>query len=1109
MADDTKVTLKADVAQLKKAFREAQTSIKVVNSEFKAATAGMDDWTSSADGLSAKLKQLKSTYEAQKTQLEILNEQYKKTVELEGESSTGAQNLIIKINNQKAAIAKTEKEMEEYEGKLDDVKSGSSGAESATDDLSDSFDDAKNSAEEAGDGFTVMKGVLADLAATAIKEVVSGLKDIAEAAKDAYLEYDEGADNIIKATGATGEAAEDLKATYKEVSKSILGDYGDIGSALGEVNTRFGFTGDALQECTEDFLKFADITGTDATSSVQLVSRAMGDAGIGADSYKEVLDALAVAAQASGISIDTLTTNITKYGAPMRALGMDTKESIAIFSAWEKAGVNTETAFAGMKTAISTWSKEGKDAREEFALTLEEIEACPDIASATTKAIEIFGKKAGPDLADAIQGGRFEYEDFLELIENSAGTVEDTYEETQSGIDKVQLALQDARTEMADFVSELVDENEPEIEDFISWFVDGFKNILTSAQKNMPKIKQTVSDVTEKFKEGVSWLSENLDTLISTGKTVATVLAAIWVVNKISSFVSAVKGAITIIKNLTLAVEAQEAAQVALNATNPFGWVTLAVVGVAGLTTALLAMASSIEKNTSVEPKLTEEQKKLIDETDKLYESYQKCREEREKASESIETEYGTYEVLWDELQNIVDANGKIKEGYEGRASVITGELSDALGVEIETVDGVIQKWDELKGQVDEVIQLQKAQAYLEAYKDDYVDALKNQEEYAVKYVQTAENYKKSQEEYTKANDLLNSAVEGGESKWAELSQLPEYAEYATDSWSVAVSAMEENVVGLHKAFSESSAAYNEASYMMSDSATLIANCDAISEAIAAGNTENIETLMLNLTNSFQTCETGTTTSLKKQTDTLKQKLKESKAAMKAGAPGITQEYINALETMCTQSELEYQKAASIAEHGGQTAGIAYGDGAEEGLTSSNGKIQAAVDYVLDQAVNGKTSDIRARAALLGNAFGEGFSSGIEEAAWQVNVGVESMISSALATAQKAQDSHSPSKKTAKLGRYFTEGFAAGISDKARAAMKSAKSMVESAMSTLQGGIDTSSISSNGKLQVAASGGGSAGNVVNNYNFNQTNNSPKALSRLEIYRQSKNLLKLK
>ena len=86
----------------------------------------------------------------------------------------------------------------------------------------------------------------------------------------------------------------------------------------------------------------------------------------------------------------------------MRALGMEAKDSIAIFSGWEKAGVNTEIAFSGMKNAIANWAKSGKDARVEFKQTLEDIAACPDIASATTQAIEIFGKKAGPDLADAM-----------------------------------------------------------------------------------------------------------------------------------------------------------------------------------------------------------------------------------------------------------------------------------------------------------------------------------------------------------------------------------------------------------------------------------------------------------------------------------------------------------------------------------------------------------------------------------------------------------------------------------------------------------------------------------------------------------------------------------
>ncbi|WP_339501350.1 phage tail tape measure protein, partial [Pseudomonas canadensis] len=155
--------------------------------------------------------------------------------------------------------------------------------------------------------------------------------------------------------------------------------------------------------------------------------RAMGDAGIEADEYQSVLDMVAKAAQASGISVDTLADSITKYGAPMRAMGFEMKESIALFSQWEKSGVNTEIAFSGLKKAISNWGKAGKDPREEFKKTLAEIERTPDIASATSLAIEAFGAKAGPDLADAIKGGRFSYQEFLKTIEDSQGTVNQTF----------------------------------------------------------------------------------------------------------------------------------------------------------------------------------------------------------------------------------------------------------------------------------------------------------------------------------------------------------------------------------------------------------------------------------------------------------------------------------------------------------------------------------------------------------------------------------------------------------------------------------------------------------------------------------------------------------
>lgn len=117
---------------------------------------------------------------------------------------------------------------------------------------------------------------------------------------------------------------------------------------------------------------------------------------------------------------------------------------------WEKAGVNTEIAFSGMKKAISNWGAAGKDSTKEFSKTLKEIEKCPTIAKATTKAISVFGAKAGPDLADAIKGGRFEFQKYIEALDSGKGTIESTYKQIIDEVDDTQLAMQNAKVAMHD-----------------------------------------------------------------------------------------------------------------------------------------------------------------------------------------------------------------------------------------------------------------------------------------------------------------------------------------------------------------------------------------------------------------------------------------------------------------------------------------------------------------------------------------------------------------------------------------------------------------------------------------------------------------------------------
>ena len=122
MAVDSSTTVfKADISNFKSAMSEAARLVRTANSEFKAATAGMEKWSSTTDGLTAKTKQLQTVLTAQERQLDVLKAAYEKVAKEEGEDSKGAQELTIKINNQTAAIKTTQAELDRYQKELDEA----------------------------------------------------------------------------------------------------------------------------------------------------------------------------------------------------------------------------------------------------------------------------------------------------------------------------------------------------------------------------------------------------------------------------------------------------------------------------------------------------------------------------------------------------------------------------------------------------------------------------------------------------------------------------------------------------------------------------------------------------------------------------------------------------------------------------------------------------------------------------------------------------------------------------------------------------------------------------------------------------------------------------
>lgn len=112
-------------------------------------------------------------------------------------------------------------------------------------------------------------------------------------------------------------------------------------------------------------------------------------------------------------------------------------------------------------------------------------------------------------------------------------------------------------------------------------------------------------------------------------------------------------------------------------------------------------------------------------------------------------------------------------------------------------------------------------------------------------------------------------------------------------------------------------------------------------------------------------------------------------------------------------------------------------------------------------------------------------------------------------TGKKGLDSHSPSRRMSKdVGRWIPAGIGVGMLDNTKSALRAVSKVSDSIVSAAQKKIPDI-VGSMGSISPAMLNAPATGGQVNNFydnsrTVNQTNNSPKALSRLEIYRQTKN-----
>lgn len=524
----------ADEMRIKIANQQAAVASTTADLEkYKKILSGLEDeQKKAADGAERQGKaydDLKGSVKDQQERLNALKEEYKQVVVEQGKNSDSAKDLAKQIDSLSGELADSKKTMDD--------------ADKAADDLDRSLDDAGKSAKDAQGGFTVLKGVLADLASTAIKAVVSGLKDMAKAAGDAWKEFDAGRDTIIKMTGATGDMAAALTKSYGNVSKEIVADSADVAGAIGEVNTRFGLTGEDLEKLALQYVKFSQVTDSEVISSIDDTQKALAAYGKGAEEAAGFLDALTKTSQQTGVDTGTLTNGIVSNATAFQELGLSLEQAVAFMGQLETSGVNSETVLNGMRKALKNSAKEGLSLDESLKALQTEIENGNSSMDGLNAAYDLFGK-SGDQIYGAIKNGTLSFEDLTSAVTDAGGAVENTYGETLDATDEIRLEIQKLKISAAEFIDEFIRDNKDEIKDFLDKALEGIKNLAKLLPKLLPvlvsigaalgafKIVTLVTTLVSAFQKFFA--------VVKAGQGIMAALNAVMAVNPIALIVAAI-----------------------------------------------------------------------------------------------------------------------------------------------------------------------------------------------------------------------------------------------------------------------------------------------------------------------------------------------------------------------------------------------------------------------------------------------------------------------------------------------------------------------------------------------------------------------------------------
>lgn len=487
-------------SELEKALENSQKNYASAGTQLDGYRKQLEEATSSLAKLEKQQSEnaddsLAQQIKEQKEEMERLTDIVNRGEKAYAKAGANVETWQQKLNDAKTQVVRLQREIDTNNSYMDEASRSADGCAHSIDEMGrrikESTTQTSGSVEKLTDDvesfFTVDKiSEYADAVSEAFQQV-------AQSAYDALQDLDEGYDTILTKTGASG----DTLAGFTKIADEIYGDLpstmSDIGVAVGEVNTRFGSTGDELDDLSRKFLKFSNINGTNLNASIDGVQASMSAFNVEARDAGKVLDVMNRAGQNTGVSMDALQSTLLQNASAFRDMDMDIYQSIDFVSRLEKSGLDTAQVMSGLKKAYQTSAREGKSFQDSLSDIQETLMHSEDSVSANKKAVDLFGKSYA-NIATAVRDGRLSFTNMsssMSLLKDSTDSVNKTFDDSLDTWDEMTTAINSLKQIGGRMMSDIMDIANPAVE----VLADGLETTREALDALPAPVRKTVSSV--------------------------------------------------------------------------------------------------------------------------------------------------------------------------------------------------------------------------------------------------------------------------------------------------------------------------------------------------------------------------------------------------------------------------------------------------------------------------------------------------------------------------------------------------------------------------------------------------------------------------------------